>query len=156
MRPLAERFWEKVDKSGPIPPHRPELGPCWIVPVGRRPYGLVALGRATDGNESAHVVAWFLHYGVWPTLCVCHLCDNPRCVRWDHLFEGTYADNMADMVAKGRNRPMPGEKNPNHKVTAEQVQEIRQRYADGGVTQRELGEQFGILDPAVSRIITRQ
>jgi hypothetical protein len=153
LRPLAERFLEKVNFDGPLPTHRPELGNCWVFPTPGR-YGVIALGRKEDGDESAHVVAWFLHYGVWPTLCVLHLCDNRACVRWDHLFEGTHAENMADMVAKGRNKPMPGENNPNHKLTAEQVRDIRQLYADGGITQRELGERFGVLDSAVSRIVT--
>jgi hypothetical protein len=27
---LPERFWKKVDKNGPVPAHRPELGPCWL------------------------------------------------------------------------------------------------------------------------------
>jgi hypothetical protein len=30
MKTLEERFWEKVDKNGPVPAHRPELGPCWV------------------------------------------------------------------------------------------------------------------------------
>jgi|SRR5580658_5854190 hypothetical protein len=27
---VEERFWSKVDKNGPVPSHRPELGQCWI------------------------------------------------------------------------------------------------------------------------------
>lgn len=34
-----------------------------------------------------------------------HLCDNPPCFRYDHLAIGTQADNLADMVAKGRHVP---------------------------------------------------
>lgn len=34
--------------------------------------------------------------------CACHRCDEPMCVRPSHLFRGTYAENMADMRAKGR------------------------------------------------------
>jgi len=33
---------------------------------------------------------------------VMHICDNPRCFRYDHLRVGTHAENMADMKAKGR------------------------------------------------------
>lgn len=45
----------------------------------------------------------------------CHHCDNPPCVRPDHLFVGTNADNMQDMVAKGRNPNRFGANNPNFK-----------------------------------------
>ena len=33
---------------------------------------------------------------------VMHLCDNSLCIRFDHLRVGSFAENMADMVAKGR------------------------------------------------------
>ncbi len=35
-RPLAERFWEKVNKGGPVPEHRLDLGPCWLWGAFRR------------------------------------------------------------------------------------------------------------------------
>lgn len=106
-----QRFWPKVDKAGPIPPHRPELGPCWVwmasVFEDRNGYGKFQAGegRATAEAVYAHRYAWELTWGTVPDgLWVLHHCDNPPCVRLDHLFLGTAADNVADMMAKGRHR----------------------------------------------------
>ena len=60
--------------------------------------------RAVFGNFSGTRVAYALHFGEVPEgLFVCHHCDNPFCVRGDHLFLGTARDNSRDMFAKGRN-----------------------------------------------------
>ena len=54
---------------------------------------------------SAHRFAWEEAHGPIPEgLCVLHHCDNRRCIRVDHLFLGTRADNSLDMVRKGRAR----------------------------------------------------
>ena len=61
----------------------------------------------------AHRFAFALAYGVVRDgMCVCHHCDNPICVRPDHLFEGTHADNMKDAQAKGRYAKLTGDNNP--------------------------------------------
>lgn len=96
--PTVARFWLKVNKNGPVPPHRPELGPCWLWTGAR--------DRGGYGQFSgrAHRWSWLIHHGYRPGhgLFVCHHCDNPPCVRPDHLFLGTASDNARDMVAKGR------------------------------------------------------
>lgn len=96
------RFWSKVDKSGPVPPHVPELGPCWEWSgvVGNHGYGQIKY----QSGQTAHRFSFELHYGFRPLRCVLHRCDNRRCVRPEHLFEGSLADNVADMIAKGRAR----------------------------------------------------
>src|SRR5689334_9990705 len=77
-RPLAERFWCKVDKNGPIPAHRPDLGPCWL--------WIGAIFRTTGYGQfersTAHRWAWFLTYGEEPLLPqLDHLCRVKRCCR---------------------------------------------------------------------------
>lgn len=52
-----------------------------------------------------HQVAWILTNGpIPPGMGVLHRCDNQPCCNPSHLFIGTQADNVADMVAKGRHR----------------------------------------------------
>lgn len=72
----------------------------WMGHRHRKGHGM----RYHDGKmRYAHRVAWELAHGpIPPGMCVCHRCDNPRCVRVEHLFLGTVADNNRDMFSKGR------------------------------------------------------
>lgn len=87
-----DRFWSKVNKTDG----------CWLWIASRhkKGYGQFKL----DGKmRKAHRVAWELTYGpIPPDKNVCHTCDNPPCVRPDHLFLGTNGDNVRDAVKKGR------------------------------------------------------
>jgi len=146
---LRERFDAKVDRT---PGHGPE-GLChvWTGTTTRGGYGMFWLnGRM----QLAHRVARFLATGEWPAFKVLHSCDFPPCVREDHLFDGTQADNVADCVAKGRARggSQPGESNAHAKLTAGQVDKIRE--ATG--TLRSIGERFGVSESAVSMIRSGQ
>lgn len=97
------RFWAKVDKNGPIPPHRPELGPCWLW-RGRTTNDGYGVFEPRPGRVVvAHRYGYALQVGpLADDLLACHHCDTPPCVRGTHLFSGTPADNSRDMVRKGR------------------------------------------------------
>ena len=129
MKTLEERFWSKVEKTES----------CWIWIGGKRDglYGSIGLGGKGAPNISAHRMSWELHYGKIPDgMLVCHHCDNPPCVRPDHLFVGTVSDNNKDSANKGRNAcnlpPQPtGEMAHRSKLTLEQVRQMRSLYASG-------------------------
>lgn len=93
VRDVRERFWEKVDKAGPAPEHRPDLGPCWVWTAA-----LDGSGYGQLWNEGrlvlAHRLALALMFGPIPdTLTVDHLCRRARCVNPDHLELVTLAVN---------------------------------------------------------------
>lgn len=72
-----------------------------------------------------------------------HHCDNPPCVRPEHLYVGTNVQNIADKVARGRSVRRYGAANWATKLTPSQVDEIRQRHA-AGEGMRALGREFGV------------
>lgn len=96
---LVDRFWSKVERG----PEGSEE--CWMwvgATVHPMPYGRI---QSAGRYLLAHRVSYEINVGPIPKgLCVLHRCDNPRCVRPDHLFLGTRSDNAADRHAKGRSR----------------------------------------------------
>jgi DNA invertase Pin-like site-specific DNA recombinase len=84
---------------------------------------------------------------------VCHHCDNKLCVNPRHLFLGTHADNMADMVSKGRQNI--GVQNPCAKLTESDVRTVRS-LASHGVKQSQVAMMFGIDQSTVSNIKNRK
>lgn len=150
MRTVAALFWEKV-----------VCGPgCWEWSASRNGmgYGQFRVGSKRDGTHRcalAHRVSWELANGPIPSCrCVLHRCDNPACVRPDHLFLGTRPENSADMVSKGRQRSgrMPGETNPFAKLTSDAARAIRER-GRAGETGASLARAFGVSKATACRII---
>ena len=98
-----KRFWDKVNKDGPLPDQDkyPGLGFCWewTACITIDGYGSF---NFEGQSQLAHRISWLITFGVYPEEYVLHRCDNRLCVRPDHLFLGTNADNIQDMVNKGR------------------------------------------------------
>lgn len=163
---FADRFWPKVRKTEG----------CWFwtgafnKPIGKKwRYGVISAGTG-NGIKTAHRLSWEMHFGPIPGgLLVCHRCDEPSCVRPDHLFLGSHADNSRDMVLKGRSptaprirgrtmpqHSQPGEMNGSAKLTADIVAEIRAKYAAGGVTHIDLGKEYSVSRSLIGAILTRK
>lgn len=148
-RPIADRLWSRVEKTEG----------CWLwtgKSTHRFGYGMVGLGPHQGGMIAAHRLSWELENGPIPAgMCVCHHCDNPKCVNPAHLFLGSQRDNIADAIAKGRKAPMPpsvGEKNGRARLATADVAEIRRRYSIGE-TQTSLAAAFRVPQTHISRII---
>jgi hypothetical protein len=152
-RPVADRFWEKVDKCGPVPPNRKKLGRCWVWTAAKAyGYGVFCLSEERQ-SERAHRVSWLLTHGRWPNQWGLHKCDNKACVRPSHLFEGNNALNIADCIAKGR--VARGERNNHAKITAQTVIRIR-KLASSGATQRSIAARLGLSATLVSNVVLRR
>lgn len=100
--------------------------------------------------QSAHVLSWFNGAGFMPRpgKIICHHCDNPRCIEYDHLFMGTQSDNRNDMYQKGRGADRKGEVHPLSKLTAKEVLAIR----DAKGTHSQIALQFEITRQTVGDI----
>jgi HNH endonuclease len=148
--PIQDRFWSKVDKNGT----------CWEWTASAQPSGY---GQIQYRGTMCYVHRLSYEWAFGPILdglFVCHHCDNKRCVRPDHLFLGTHADNMHDAQQKGRlnvprNVPI-GENNNRTRLTVAQVIEIRQRFIPGVTTLQSLADEYGVWKGTIRQIVTRK
>lgn len=142
MAPV-ERFARLVKSDGPVPAHRPDLGPChiWLGKLkrGKWNYGYFSLERTW---VFAHRVAFFFAHGRWPEPLCLHHCDNPQCVRPEHLFEGTSADNTRDMYEKCR---------AGSRLQIPDVREVRSAL-ERGEPRRAIAKRFGVAISTIAMI----
>lgn len=144
--PLADRFWNKVDKA---PGYGPR-GDCWrwMASLNKDGYGAIKVG----GTLGAHRVSWEFVNGEIPAgLQVLHRCDNPPCVNPAHLFTGDHVANMRDAVEKGRT------KGGNHRILSDgQVRNIRQRFDPFTMKYADLAAEYGVSRYTIGDIITHR
>lgn len=158
---LVESFWNRVAIADGCWP--------WIGEKSASGYGIIRASYTNGKALRAHRVSWELHYGPIPHgLFVCHKCDNRPCVRPDHLFLGTAADNARDMAQKGRSTL--GDRNPARiykermprgeghfmaKLTEDDVRAIRNRHAAGEKV-RQLADEYHVCRQGIEAIIKRK
>lgn len=144
LEKACKAFWAKV-------PYRP-AGKCWEWVGYRRPSGHGQV-RRNGKLQAAHRVSFEEANGPIPNgLCVRHTCDNPACVNQDHLVLGTQADNMEDMVIRGRSAR--GVKHGHAKLDDAAVRVIR--AAVGAVSQRTLAVIHGVSRGAIGDVQRRR
>ena len=145
MNPATlERFWARVQKSDG----------CWEWTGARTAAGGYGEIMVDGVPWRAHRLSWTLVNGpIADGARVLHRCDNPPCVRPEHLFLGSQAENVADMEAKGRARHPVGERHGNAKLTEEAVRSIRAAHRSG-VTRAYLARQHGVGWDAIGKIVS--
>jgi hypothetical protein len=153
-KPLSERFWEKVNR---IEGEKV----CWpwkaglLSRKGENGYGVIYDNRSKK-MELAHRISWELTNGPIPDgIEILHHCDNPACVRPDHLFQGDQKSNMEDMVSKGRSQKYTGEESSHHKLNEVQVREIKSMPRIRGAGVR-LAKKFGVSKANIHEIWTEE
>lgn len=126
---------------------------CWEWNGYRDPYnyGKITIRQRTTPASRIAFEAWVK--APEPGMDICHRCDNPPCINPSHLFEGSRAVNVHDAINKRRHSH--GERHT-HKLTDEQVQEIRERYEAKELNQYELARAYGVSQSHVSLLILRR
>ena len=132
----AEKFWSRTRIEGDCL--------IWLGAKSSFGYGSLNLGKNHSLGRfvNAHRYAFYITKGDPGSLQVLHTCDNPPCVKPDHLYVGTRKNNMWDRDSRGRNRRA--------KLTLEQVKEIKSS-SDAFVKQ--LAGRFGVTINQIENIL---
>lgn len=162
------RFWKKVNKDCDRVPalENPDLyshvvGNCWEWTglSDKKGYGLIVIKKE---RYIATRISYSIQYGIDPIgFFVCHHCDNPKCIRKNHLYLGTPKDNVADMIKRERfslripSQDFVGEADKRYTLTKEDVYDIYYRYwTEEGLSQSDLAQEYNVEQTNIS-LITR-
>lgn len=143
---IEEKFWSRVKKTKS----------CWNWTAGKFTGGYGCMPIPIKKSVCAHRFSWEIHNGPIPKgFFVCHKCDNPSCVRPDHLFLGTPKDNMVDKAKKGRQYRPTGLLHHAAKINEVDVREIR-RLRKEGISYQEIMKIYGLCKSAICNIANRK
>ena len=144
--PKPENFWSKVNKVD-------DEKSCWTWTASKDRYGYGKI-NAQGKTCKAHRVSYEFAYGeIEPGHVVCHRCDNPACVRPEHLFSGITQLNNIDRDLK--NRQVRGSRNGRSVLTEDEIRAIR-RLHEKGHTQSGIAEHFNVTPSNISKIINKE
>lgn len=137
---IEERLWAKTQKSDT----------CWVW-IGAHlisGYGHMTINKK---RVTVHRLSWEVHNGPIPIgMEILHRCDNPPCIRPDHLFIGTNQDNVDDMVSKKRHTY--GDRNGHAVFTDDQAREILYLLRTKQATGRQIAQQYGVDETTISKM----
>lgn len=141
-----ERFWLLVDKSEGQGPN----GDCWEWKAGRTPAGY-GWFRVTTRQPPVTALRFSLQIklGRKVNAFALHTCDNPACVRPEHLYEGTARQNVKDR--DDRQRTATGERHGKSKYTTIQIAQAK-KLLSRNVRPIDVAKQTGLSYATVSAI----
>lgn len=144
MKTVEERFWSKVERRGDD-----DCWP-WMAYCNADCYGQFFIAGQ---HILAHRASWELtnRACILPGYKALHQCDNPPCRNPNHLFLGTYADNNADMIAKGRSAL--GSRNGQAKLNEWQVVSVMSRHLQG-TSQCQIAHDLGVNFRTIHNIVS--
>lgn len=125
---------------------------CWIW-VGQSITGKSDYGYFRENKRVVLAHRRALEWKLGKTFgeIVRHSCDTPSCVNPAHLLLGSYKDNVADAVARGRHAK--GERAGRAVFTNAQASEIRKIHAEGGISMRAIARKYRVAPSTIRGII---
>ncbi len=144
------KFWGKVKRV------KPDECWEWVGAIDSYGYGVFSFQYEAQRRKGilAHRISYLLNSGVLPDeLVVCHRCDNRKCVNPNHLFLGTDVQNVYDMMSKGRHAR--GEMIHKHKLTEEQVQNVRS-MRKSGTNCAVISRMFKVTRQTIHQVVKRK
>ena len=148
-------FWAKVIKT--------DFCWKWVGWVDKNGYGTFghrhpwSISFRDTKENYVHRISWVIHYGAIPDgKWVLHECDNPPCIRPDHLYLGDNIDNSRDRDLGGRHRGAIGESCKHTPLKNTDVILIRKLWNTGAYSQYDLANSFGVNQSSISEIVNNK